>query len=638
MSADARQRSRTPVRVSVVATKPPARAPPVVSQGAQGAGAGRVPRRSICRRPSTATTARGPVGDGPETFSRTKELLLKTTHEVDRIFVEGDDLRRKLYSGAREAQQVIELFEQWQRKDLGVGGASSLDPKHRQEVLAAFNESNLKITQWTFLDQAPVKDASEFSDKLTENVHPNPGPLVTEDTEGFVLQEPADADASGGTSRLEDETEATSRAMTALEKIAARNAAGCSAAVAVVELVQRRVAYAADKLKVPGKLRALESMSITQLKERATFCEQKMHVVGSFVLNIVYGELRAVKEQVVAKETRIGSLLDELRLARRALEEQRRTHLVDRRVMVRAQATVEFHRFLGHLRDEEVAEAEEMHRRATSPPVGRAALVHACLFHSQDYGEGWWQKSTEAMDRSLALFNAIAGAVLRQSRGYLCSSSGDGVVVAFSSAADALHWCVEMQARMLKAPWPPSLNTEPVFDTAVNGMLWNGPALRVGMHFGAVKVVPISEGANEEPASFHGEEPQQVVYVGASAAVAQALMHAARRGEILLSEDAYAAVKDREIAREVEFTSLGPTYLGVAQQRLPVYQASPLTLKERALSRPFVGPEWKPDGHPAREFPSSAEQKAEETFLASCGGSLTRTPDFSSWVAHRCAI
>jgi Adenylate cyclase, family 3 (some proteins contain HAMP domain) len=65
-----------------------------------------------------------------------------------------------------------------------------------------------------------------------------------------------------------------------------------------------------------------------------------------------------------------------------------------------------------------------------------------------------WETEPAAMARSLVLHNETLHAAFGHHGGVVFSTMGDGMAVAFSSAAGAVRAALEAQRALMAAPWP----------------------------------------------------------------------------------------------------------------------------------------------------------------------------------------
>ena len=129
-----------------------------------------------------------------------------------------------------------------------------------------------------------------------------------------------------------------------------------------------------------------------------------------------------------------------------------------------------------------------------------------------------WETEPAAMARSLVLHNEALRAAFGHHGGVVFSAMGDGVAVAFSSAAEAVRAALEAQRALMAAPWPDQ-----------TGVL----KVRMGLH-------------TDEAVLRHGQAVlRDGQYVNRPLNRCARLMAAAHGGQILLSDATQALVRSQ---------------------------------------------------------------------------------------------
>ena len=129
-----------------------------------------------------------------------------------------------------------------------------------------------------------------------------------------------------------------------------------------------------------------------------------------------------------------------------------------------------------------------------------------------------WETEPTAMARSLVLHNETLHAAFGHQGGVVFSTMGDGMAVAFSSAAGAVRAALEAQRALMAAPWP-----------AETGVL----KVRMGLH-------------TDEAVLRHGQAVlRDGQYVNRPLNRCARLMAAAHGGQILLSDATEALVRSQ---------------------------------------------------------------------------------------------
>jgi class 3 adenylate cyclase len=157
-------------------------------------------------------------------------------------------------------------------------------------------------------------------------------------------------------------------------------------------------------------------------------------------------------------------------------------------------------------------------------------------------------------DATLLHNDALRGA-LQKHRGYEVAflrdrNSGEGsFCLAFQHAADALAWCAEIQQALIKVEWPEALLEHPgaaeEWGDMDDRVLFKGLRVRMGVHVGTPKVV-------------RDAMTRRVEYIGPVVNAAARITALTHGGQIVLSEAAFAKVKDSaELRQQRRLVGLG---------------------------------------------------------------------------------
>lgn len=115
-------------------------------------------------------------------------------------------------------------------------------------------------------------------------------------------------------------------------------------------------------------------------------------------------------------------------------------------------------------------------------PVGTVALVFTDIQNSTRL----WDQNA-GMPTAMRLHNNLLRRLLRTCGGYEVKTEGDAFVVSFSNVLSAVHWCLEVQMRLLSEPWPleilESEDGQEVRD-ASGTVILRGLSVRMGIHRG----------------------------------------------------------------------------------------------------------------------------------------------------------
>ena len=133
-------------------------------------------------------------------------------------------------------------------------------------------------------------------------------------------------------------------------------------------------------------------------------------------------------------------------------------------------------------------------RKQTSDPSDKSETVAApvgCLaivFTDIEDSTGLWETWPDPMRKAMTLHDQLLRAHLETYRGYEVKTIGDGYMVAFGSALQALNWCFDVQEGLVKADWPPEVLQSPhaakLRDEAGN-VVFAGLSVRMSAHWGS---------------------------------------------------------------------------------------------------------------------------------------------------------
>eukprot|EP01062_Namystynia_karyoxenos_P020894 TRINITY_DN17919_c1_g3_i1.p1 TRINITY_DN17919_c1_g3~~TRINITY_DN17919_c1_g3_i1.p1 ORF type:complete len:1060 (+),score=230.22 TRINITY_DN17919_c1_g3_i1:89-3268(+) len=101
-----------------------------------------------------------------------------------------------------------------------------------------------------------------------------------------------------------------------------------------------------------------------------------------------------------------------------------------------------------------------------------------------------WDKFPVGMQRALAAHNQVLRHGCAEFRGYEVKVIGDSFMIAFSSPALAVSFCLHVQEQLVDAQWPPELLTLPrcaPVPMPGGGLLWGGLRVRAGVHCGPTR-------------------------------------------------------------------------------------------------------------------------------------------------------
>jgi len=123
-----------------------------------------------------------------------------------------------------------------------------------------------------------------------------------------------------------------------------------------------------------------------------------------------------------------------------------------------------------------------------APPSGQVALVVSSVEGASEI----WGRAPQTMADALSLHNQIIRSQLSINQGYEVSAQGDVFTLAFSSASDAVHFCLAVQQRLLNAEWPEELlaleQCSVVRDEPSGNLLFAGLRAAMVVHYGTAVV------------------------------------------------------------------------------------------------------------------------------------------------------
>lgn len=227
----------------------------------------------------------------------------------------------------------------------------------------------------------------------------------------------------------------------------------------------------------------------------------------------------------------------------------------------------------------EVEEVEPTSRKrapALSAPTGTVTLV----FTDVQGSTRLWERCSEAMRAALDVHDRVLRALLEDSGGYEVKTQGDSFMVAFSSAVEAVRWCLEAQRALLAAPWPEALLSEP--DAAEvqgpHGPLFRGLRVRMGVHQG-------------EPECRVDERTGRADYFGRMVNVAARVASAGHGGQVLVSAGAWERVSDSwERLGQPGVRALGDYHLKGIEEAVSLVEVLPAALADRRFTSLRVQP------------------------------------------------
>ncbi|WP_309889673.1 adenylate/guanylate cyclase domain-containing protein [Archangium sp.] len=207
-------------------------------------------------------------------------------------------------------------------------------------------------------------------------------------------------------------------------------------------------------------------------------------------------------------------------------------------------------------------------------PTGTVALVFTDVQGSTQL----WERCSEGMRGALDVHDEVLRALLAGSDGYEVKTQGDSFMVAFSSAVEAVRWCLEAQEALLRAPWPEDLLalSDATVQQGTRGPVHRGLRVRMGVHLG-------------EPECRIDERSGRADYFGRMVNVAARVADAGHGGQVLVSGEVWGRVRGalESLGRPV-VRSLGEFHLKGIEDAITLVELVPASLGERRFEPPRV--------------------------------------------------
>ncbi|KAJ9637077.1 hypothetical protein H2204_005001 [Knufia peltigerae] len=159
----------------------------------------------------------------------------------------------------------------------------------------------------------------------------------------------------------------------------------------------------------------------------------------------------------------------------------------------------------------------------TAAPQGNLSIVFTDIVKST----AMWEKNPSAMSRAMSLHDASIRSLIERNRGYEVKQNGDGFMIAFSTAASAVQFCLDVQEDLLAEHWPVGILDLPNGQTTLDDqghVLFRGLKLRMSAHWGT-------------PVSNWNEIIQRMDYLGPMVNRAARFIEVTEPGQIVVSED-----------------------------------------------------------------------------------------------------
>ncbi|CAK9103145.1 Adenylate cyclase (ATP pyrophosphate-lyase) (Adenylyl cyclase) (Crisp-1) [Durusdinium trenchii] len=161
----------------------------------------------------------------------------------------------------------------------------------------------------------------------------------------------------------------------------------------------------------------------------------------------------------------------------------------------------------------------------SKPPQGKTDDF-TMVFTDVQGSTSLWEANPRAMELALRLHDATIRQVLAKHSGYEVTTEGDAFQIAFHDTCDAVAFCLDTQAELLRCDWPAATLSHPDA-AAASDDAWRGLRVRMGLHSGR----PASVTKHEVTGRWR--------YAGPSVAMAKAIEGVCHGGQIILSASSF---------------------------------------------------------------------------------------------------
>jgi predicted ATPase/class 3 adenylate cyclase len=219
-------------------------------------------------------------------------------------------------------------------------------------------------------------------------------------------------------------------------------------------------------------------------------------------------------------------------------------------------------------------------------PTGTVTLV----FTDVEASTALWERAPSATKKAIELHDDLLRDVMEAQQGYEMRTEGDAFKVAFASPVAAVHWCHEVQSKLIGLDWPEELLAQPEAAAIQEGdrVLHRGLRVRMGGHLGVAdaKVHPTTGRMD-----YYGPMVNETARIAA----------APSGGQVVFSEAAWGIVSREE-------PDLGDSVLDLGEHWL------------KGVSRPTHLWQALPSGLAGRRFPPLRTRSAERTNVRKSAG------------------
>ena len=158
-----------------------------------------------------------------------------------------------------------------------------------------------------------------------------------------------------------------------------------------------------------------------------------------------------------------------------------------------------------------------------SAPTGSLSIV----FTDIEDSTALWETEPVAMREALQMHDDMLRTKIKLYQGYEVKVIGDGFMVAFRTATQALAWCMAIQYDLLSAPWPEAILGTPYAKTLHDKrgkVVFRGLTVRMCIHWGA-------------PIPFMNDLTKRMDYIGPVVHRAARSIQKANGGQIVVTRE-----------------------------------------------------------------------------------------------------
>ncbi|KAJ9448846.1 Adenylate cyclase [Diplonema papillatum] len=230
------------------------------------------------------------------------------------------------------------------------------------------------------------------------------------------------------------------------------------------------------------------------------------------------------------------------------------------------------------------------------PPEGTVTIV----FTDVQSSTMLWDTCPRDMKKALDIQNKLLRELIGIYQGYEVKTEGDAFMVAFSEAAHAMKWCMNVQLKLLDETWPAELAKLPegaLVKGADGNVVFNGLRVRMGFNTG-------------EPDC--GQDPMtgRMDYFGPMVNLAARIASTGKAGETIIGSAAMAALKRAKALPDpdIALTGWGTKMLKGISREETMFQLLPQCLISRKETpQTTAKPEKRPP--PRWDFSLPAKSK-----------------------------